>query len=79
MSTMFRAQSKFYSRLSMTLMTDCNDQPLRNRDGRQFYQINEPLVYKSEVASTIFKVPAGFVTDLASVPRLPLAYLLLNG
>src|SRR5689334_18718096 len=76
---MFRAQSKFYSRLSMTLMTDCNDQPLRNRDGRQFYQINEPLVYKSEVASLIFTVPAGFVTDLASVPRLPLAYLLLNG
>jgi hypothetical protein len=63
----------------MTLMTDCNDQPLRNRDGRQFYQVNEPLVYRSDVASTIIKVPEGFVTDLASIPRLPFVYLLLNG
>lgn len=40
--------------------------------------MNEPLVYRSDVASTIIKVPVGFVTDLASVPRLPLIYILLN-
>lgn len=61
------------------LLTDCNDMPLKNRDGRQFYRVNEPLVYRSDVASMIIKVPAGFVTDLASVPRLPFVYLLLNG
>lgn len=79
MSTLIRTQSRFYSRLSMTLLVDANERPLRNRDGRQFYQVNEPLVYKSEIASTIIKVPAGFVTDLASIPRLPFVYLILNG
>ncbi len=63
----------------MTLLVDANDMPLKNRKGRQFYQVNDPLVYKSDVASTIIKVPAGFVTDLASIPRLPLVDLLLNG
>lgn len=63
----------------MTLLTDRNGVGLRNREGRQFYRVNEPLVYRSEVASQIIKVPSGFVTDLASIPRLPFVYLLLNG
>ena len=33
------------------------------------------LAYKSDLAGLIV-VPAGFITDFASVPRLPLAYLL---
>jgi hypothetical protein len=35
-----------------------------------------PLVYQSDVAGQMFTVPAGFQTDLASVPRLPLVFLL---
>jgi hypothetical protein len=35
-----------------------------------------PLVYQSDVAQQTFTVPAGFQTDLASVPRLPLVFLL---
>lgn len=35
-----------------------------------------PLVYQSDVAGQTFTVPAGFHTDLASVPRLPLVFLL---
>ncbi|WP_250538840.1 MULTISPECIES: DUF1353 domain-containing protein [unclassified Caballeronia] len=35
-----------------------------------------PLVYQSDVAGQTFTVPAGFQTDLASVPRLPLVFLL---
>ena len=35
-----------------------------------------PLVYESSVAQRRITVPAEFITDLASVPRLPLAYLI---
>lgn len=34
-----------------------------------------PLFYTSKVAMQTFMVPAEFITDLASVPRLPFAYL----
>jgi hypothetical protein len=35
-----------------------------------------PLRYWSAVADRYFDIPAEFITDLASVPRLPFAYLL---
>jgi hypothetical protein len=38
--------------------------------------LRETLTYLSEVARRTIDVPAGFQTDLASVPRLPLVYLL---
>lgn len=39
------------------------------------WRILEPLVYLSALIGRV-EVPAGFETDFASVPRLPLAYLL---
>lgn len=41
-------------------------------DGKWF--VVEPLVYASDVAGRIITVPAGFPTDLASTPRIPLVY-----
>lgn len=39
--------------------------------------VPHPLpVYQSDVAQQTFTVPAGFQTDLASVPRPPVIYLL---
>lgn len=38
------------------------------------WQLTQELVYYSNLLDCI-KVPAGFVTDFASVPRLPLAFL----
>jgi len=35
-----------------------------------------PLVYESDVAGRVITVPAGFPTDLASVPRFPIVYSL---
>lgn len=35
-----------------------------------------PLRYRSDVAKRMIVVPAGFKTDLASVPRLPVIYLM---
>jgi hypothetical protein len=36
--------------------------------------LGSALVYQSDVADTVFVVPAGFKTDLASVPRIPIVY-----
>ena len=47
-----------------------------SRDGRGTWQLLNLFAYKSEVAETIFVVPQGFVTDFASVPRIPVAFLL---
>lgn len=38
-----------------------------------------PLVYRSAVLAREIEVPAGFVTDWASVPRLPFAYMVAGG
>ncbi|QBJ80495.1 DUF1353 domain-containing protein [Aquitalea sp. USM4] len=35
-----------------------------------------PFIYQSDVAGQTFTVPVGFQTDLASVPRLPIVFLL---
>lgn len=42
------------------------------------YRLLSPLVYHSKLFGTIV-APHGYVTDLASVPRLPFAYLLAGG
>lgn len=48
-----------------------------NDDGQ--WVLIAPLVYESDIASRTITVPIGFRTDLASVPRLPLIYLLAGG
>jgi hypothetical protein len=42
---------------------------------KRHWKLLEPLVYQSDLDGTIM-VPAGFLTDFSSVPRLPLAYLI---
>jgi hypothetical protein len=42
------------------------------------WRLNSPLVYMSELVGRV-EVPAGFETDLSSVPRLPLIYWLWGG
>jgi hypothetical protein len=48
------------------------------QDGEK-WTVVEPLVYESDVAGIVITVPAGFETDLASVPRLPLVYMATGG
>ena len=43
--------------------------------GRSTWKLTAPLVYQSDMLGRHVTVPAGFVTDFASVPRLPLAFL----
>lgn len=42
------------------------------------WRLLAPLVYQSDVAGQIFTVPAGMVTNFASVPRIPVAFLLFG-
>lgn len=46
-----------------------------NKDDGE-WQLTAALVYQSDVADQTFIVPRGFRTDLASVPRLPIIFLL---
>jgi hypothetical protein len=48
-------------------------------DGRGTWLLLCPLVYESDLAGITICAPEGFVTDLASVPRLPFAYMLTGG
>lgn len=50
-----------------------------SHDGRGTWQLVLPLIYESDVAGAVIVVPGEFVTDLASVPRLPFVYLLAGG
>jgi hypothetical protein len=38
-----------------------------------------PLLYHSDLLNALVFVPEGFVTDMASVPKLPLMWLLAGG
>lgn len=45
--------------------------PLRFEDGGGLpFTVYEPLVYDSDVLKRLLTVPAGFKTDLASIPRI---------
>lgn len=38
------------------------------------WRVVEPFCYDSDVAKRVITVPAGFLTDLASTPRIPIIY-----
>ena len=44
-------------------------------EGGYGWALQQPLVFDSAIAGRLI-IPAGFVTDFASVPRLPLVFLL---
>jgi hypothetical protein len=46
--------------------------------GDKVWRLTQPLCYHSNIVG-IVDVPAGFETDLASVPRIPLLWLLWGG
>jgi len=49
------------------------------KEGRDdVWVLRSPLVYESDIAGLI-EVITGFETDLASVPRIPIAYMVFGG
>ena len=43
-------------------------------EGRGSWRLIAPLVFESAVAGRTLEVPAGFVTDFESVPRVPIVF-----
>lgn len=43
-------------------------------EGRGSWQLVQPLVYRSASLSIELTVPIGFITDFASVPRVPFVF-----
>jgi hypothetical protein len=48
-------------------------------NGRPLMRLHAPLLYESDLLGYVVTVPEGFETDLASVPRIPLAWWLTGG
>lgn len=47
------------------------------KDGISLKRLTAPLVYQSDLLGKTITVPVGFVTDYASVPRIPFVYDIL--
>ena len=47
-------------------------------DGRGIWKVMEPFRYYSAILDRMIEVEPGFLTDYASVPRVPVAYLLFG-
>lgn len=60
-------KSEFRTSLSGTWIDDEN------------YRLDKDLIYYSELLKREIFVPAGFVTDFSSVPRVPLVYWFWGG
>ena len=58
----------------MGFLTDLDMREAGEAKGRSIFMLISPLIYEDETGARIV-VPAGFQTDLASVPRLPFVYL----
>lgn len=71
--------SRFIGNLELGYVQDAKGAFLTNPMGRQLYDMELPFSYQSDLLGCIITVPKGFVTDLASIPRLPFIYLCLNG
>ncbi|WP_394779081.1 DUF1353 domain-containing protein [Undibacterium sp.] len=59
-----------------SLQTECvND---LDNCGRGIWRITAPFIYQSDILGATITVEPGFLTDFASVPRVPFAYWLLG-
>ena len=67
--------SAFLTQLEVEEVKD--DDPAQ--DGRSTWRLTADLVYQSDLLGRLVTVPAGFVTDFASVPRLPVVWYLAGG
>jgi hypothetical protein len=59
---------RFHDKLYLVLLERTDAQSIRS--GRSLWALQRPLAYEAGPARDLITVPAGFVTDLASIPRL---------
>ena len=61
--------------LSVELVTDeTGNVPIYSREGRSLYRLVDDFPYHSDVADMLIVAKTGFVTDFASVPKIPFLY-----
>lgn len=60
--------------LCLMLMVDDKGMPLFNRRGLQLWKLTEEFIFISGNYRMRITVPKGFVTDLASIPKIPFLY-----
>jgi hypothetical protein len=65
--------SKFLTELNVEQIDDISN------SGRGLWRLTQPLIYQSDLTGDTYVVPTGATTDFASVPRLPIAFLLCGG
>lgn len=53
--------------------------PVNESAGRTVWEVESDAIYQSSERPLMIIVPRGFQTDLASVPRLPVLWLLAGG
>jgi hypothetical protein len=61
--------SRFLSRLQVEEMDEDG-----SADQRGSWRLLSPLAYQSDILGRTVTVPAGFITDFASTPRIPVIY-----
>ncbi|MBA4707315.1 DUF1353 domain-containing protein [Aquitalea aquatica] len=64
--------SAFLSELATVLVDDTA------AGGRGIWRVVQPFVYQSDILGKTITVEPGFLTDYASVPRVPVLYLLFG-
>jgi hypothetical protein len=64
--------AKFLTELNLELVNDTSN------SGRGEWKVTSPLIYISDIAYSTFVVPSGFMTDMASVPRIPGVFILVG-
>lgn len=72
-------KSEFRTNLELEEVKDSADPVFTISAENSRFRLTAPLVYYSEHLGRELTVPKGFITDFASVPRLPVAYLLAGG
>jgi hypothetical protein len=63
--------SRYLTDLDVRLLSD-------KEGGGGSWMLMSPLLYESDVADKIIKVPTAFETDFASVPRVPIVFDLMG-
>lgn len=71
--------SEFRTKVELELVNGGGDPIVDVSASNPTWRLTAALVYWSDLLKRLVIVPKGFVTDFASVPRLPVAYLLAGG
>ena len=71
------APARFHGRLTLALLGEARGRPVWRVESSITYW--SPVLYAGMEYGDLLTIPVGFETDLASVPRAPIAWLLAGG